>query len=312
MILADFVAAIVAILHIYYLYITLPPKGLPPGISGLRCILEIPSGKMWLKMLEVKRKYGDMASWSVLGYNIIMVNSAQIAQELLDKRAINYADRPRSVMGGELSGWGKTMLLSNYDNWFRMHRKWMAREIGNYRLANTFQDMIEYETRRFLWCVLNDPERIHAHVRKNNASIILRITYGYKTIDGDDPLVALAQLASSHLSLSTAPGAYYVDFVPLLKYVPSWLPGAGFKRKAKVYSAVVRDLVQVPYNIVKTQMAASTASLSMVARLLNECTLKEEYEDSVKWASAAMFHGDVFWSPDNIKIFVDTMSRSWR
>jgi len=34
------------------------PKGLPPGFSGLRCLLEIPSQKAWLKMLEVNRKYG--------------------------------------------------------------------------------------------------------------------------------------------------------------------------------------------------------------------------------------------------------------
>ena len=34
------------------------PRGLPPGFSGFRCLLEIPGQKAWLKVLEVNRKYG--------------------------------------------------------------------------------------------------------------------------------------------------------------------------------------------------------------------------------------------------------------
>ena len=29
-------------------------------------------------------------------------------------------------------------------------------------------------------------------------------------------------------------GAFWVEFLPILKYVPSWFPGAGFQRKAAV------------------------------------------------------------------------------
>lgn len=54
---------------------------------------------------------------------------------------------------------------------------------------------------------------------RNFTSIILRITYGYKTIEGDDPLVDLAHLANSQLSLSTSPGVYYVDLVPLSTFL---------------------------------------------------------------------------------------------
>lgn len=32
---------------------------------------------------------------------------------------------------------------------------------------------------------------------------------------------------------SLAPGAFLVDMIPWLKYVPSWLPGAGWKAKAE-------------------------------------------------------------------------------
>lgn len=104
-------------------------------------------------------------------------------------------------------------------------------------------------------------------------SIALRLSHGYATQTGDDPLVDLAHVANSQLSMATAPGVYYVDFVPLsklldcpnmskdtqtftVKYIPSWLPGAGFKRKAKKYAIVVRKLVEIPHNYVKSQLVS--------------------------------------------------------
>jgi hypothetical protein len=30
----------------------------PPGVSGLRCLFEIPNKKVWLKMLKSNRQYG--------------------------------------------------------------------------------------------------------------------------------------------------------------------------------------------------------------------------------------------------------------
>ena len=104
-------------------------------------------------------------------------------------------------------------------------------------------------------------------------SIILRLSHGYVTQTGDDPLVELAHVANSQLSMATAPGIYYVDIVPLskssarasvskdvntstVKYIPSWLPGAGFRRKAKEYASVLQDLVERPHNYVKSQLVS--------------------------------------------------------
>ena len=52
---------------------------------------------------------------------------------------------------------------------------------------------------------------------RNFSSITLRLSHGYITKEGDDPLVELASLASSQLSEATTPGAYYVDIVPFCK-----------------------------------------------------------------------------------------------
>ena len=53
---------------------------------------------------------GDIASALLSECYTIPVGSAKIAGDL-EKRSINYSDRPRTTMGGELSGWGKMMSL---------------------------------------------------------------------------------------------------------------------------------------------------------------------------------------------------------
>ena len=58
------------------------------------------------------------------------------------------------------------MLLSNYNNWFRAHRKWFAQDIGSYATVAKLHRMIEFESRRYLKDALEDPERNQSHVRK--------------------------------------------------------------------------------------------------------------------------------------------------
>ena len=106
---------------------------------------------------------------------------------------------------------------------------------------------------------------------RNFTSIILRFSHGYVTRAGDDPLVDLAHVANSQMSVAIGLGRNHVDFFPLsesltlpsipqdtdtftVKYIPSWFPGAGFKRRAKKYAAVLHDLVEIPHNYVKTQL----------------------------------------------------------
>ena len=55
---------------------------------------------------------------------------------------------------------------------------------------------------------------------------------------------------------AVAPGAFLVDSIPLLKYVPSWMPGAGFKRKAEEWNSWAKNMMEIPF------MAAQSAIVS--------------------------------------------------
>ena len=56
--------------------------------------------------------------------------------------------------------------------------------------------------------------------------------YGYEVQKTNDHFVGLAEDALKRLSDSVFPGAVAVNTFPILRYLPSWMPGADFQRFA--------------------------------------------------------------------------------
>jgi hypothetical protein len=106
-----------------------------------------------------------------------------------------------------------------------------------------------------------------------------------------DPFVDLADKATEQFSLSTSPGAFLVDVMPFLKYVPTWVPGAGFQRIAKEWSATLKEMVDMPYNFTKQQMASGTAPPSFTSNLLDRGVLNADDEFNIKWSAASLYSG---------------------
>jgi len=49
------------------------------------------------------------------------------------------------------------------------------------------------------------------------------------------------------LSDITGSGTYLVDIFPILRYVPSWAPGATFQKEAKIYRQIQDEFHRLPY-----------------------------------------------------------------
>ena len=77
--------------------------------------------------------------------------------------------------------------------------------------------------------------------------------YGYSIQEEQDPLVSLVDRAVEGFIVSTAPGAFLADLIPArtcpglrrvpqlnlistVRYVPSWMPGAGWKTRAEAWT----------------------------------------------------------------------------
>jgi cytochrome P450 len=88
----------------------------------------------------------------------------------------------------------------------------------------------------------------------------MKISYGHNISDKGDVFVTIADEAMQGLGKAGIFGSYLVDYLPFLKYVPEFMPGAGFKRQARVWRAKTREMIEKPFQMVKERMANGTAS----------------------------------------------------
>lgn len=78
-------------------------------------------------------------------------------------------------------------------------------------------------------------------------AMTITTAYGLDTKTSNDPYVEIAEKAMVGFTSAVAPGAFLVDAIPALKYVPKWFPGAGFKRKAYEWRRLTTAMVEVPF-----------------------------------------------------------------
>ena len=82
----------------------------------------------------------------------------------------------------------------------------------------------------------------------------MKIGYGINVEESDDPYISIAGEVLDGLAEAGVPGAFLVDIFPFLKYVPSWVPGAGFQRKAAHWREAMNTMVEKPFRHVQEQL----------------------------------------------------------
>ncbi|KAF9553593.1 cytochrome P450, partial [Agrocybe pediades] len=123
---------------------------------------------------------------------------------------------------------------------------------------------------------------------------IIAITYGLDVQPKDDPYIAVAEEGVVPLALAIVPGAFLVDTIPLLKYVPAWMPGAGFKKKAREWTELSRRMVEEPFEATKKLMAQGVCSSSFVSdtlvKMQDVADRDDAYrEDNIQGVAGAMY-----------------------
>jgi hypothetical protein len=87
-------------------------------------------------------------------------------------------------------------------------------------------------------------EKLMSVIDRMTGSVAISMTYGVDILPINDPNLQVARLASAAVVEALTAGSNSVDMFPLLKHLPSWVPGASFHEKAKVsrkYAKCVRD-----------------------------------------------------------------------
>ena len=82
----------------------------------------------------------------------------------------------------------------------------------------------------------------------------MKIGYGITVQESDDPYVAIAEEALKGVAEAGIPGSFLVDLLPILKYLPSWFPGAGFQKKAARWREAINTMAEKPFRHVQEQL----------------------------------------------------------
>ncbi|KAJ4005762.1 hypothetical protein NW752_011090 [Fusarium irregulare] len=291
-----------------------PP--LPPGPKGLPLVGNLsdlpPPGVVeafhWLKHKDI---YGPISSVTVMGQTIVIINDAKLAFDLLNKRSVKHSSRPTQVFAGEMIGWDKSLALSGYNDRFRTHRKNMARIIGSKTAAAQYDALQEAEVSHFLLHVLDHPEKLTDHIRKEAGAVILKIAYGYTAEPfKEDPLISMAGKAMDDFGVAAVPGAFLVDILPFLRHVPDWVPVAGFKRLARQWASELHDVTEKPYAFVQHQIAHGKQDNSFLAQLLEAGDDSAEEKLTNKWSAASLYVAGADTTVSSIACFFLAMSLS--
>lgn len=295
----EFQTGIALSLFILYLYLNrrrsrscLP---LPPGPKKLPIIgnmLDMPKSFGWLTYHNWCKKFNsDIIHLDVLGTSIIVLDTAEAAAELLEKRSSMYSGRPRLPMVDELMGWGFDFGLMDYGDYWRQHRRLMHQSFHPTAVVR-FRPQELKAAHGLLRRLLEQPEGFLGHVRYMAGETIMSIAYGIKVQPKNDPHITTAERALRTLSTAAVPGAFLVDAIPILKHVPSWMPFAGFKRKANEWRKLALALVNVPYETAKRNIDDGdfTPSFTSQSLEMTDSVGGLKYpEDVIKSTAGTMF-----------------------
>lgn len=269
---------------------------LPPGPKGLPLVGNLldlpPSGKLeWQHWLKHKDLYGPISSVNTLGTTIVLIHDKDIAVELLEKRAAKYSGRPHMMFAVELCDYSKLLSFVGYNQYFRDLRKLMAGQLGAKSSMTKLHSAIEFQVRHFLLRTMKHSEQLTENLQGLTGSLLLETLYGYTPSPKvHDPLITMVNKFMYEFGIAAMPGAWLVDIIPWLRYLPDWAPGANFKKIGRQYKKTLQDVARVPVEFTEKQIEAGVASPSFVQGLLENNPSSRE-RDTIKWAANALYDG---------------------
>jgi len=269
----DFLLITLTVSIVYWMNGQRQRRNLPPGPKNyplIGSVLSMPSTLEWETYAKWGKEYNsDIIHVNALGTSILILNSYKVASDLLDQRSSNYSSRPHMIMFHELSGWGFIFGVLPYGSVWRASRRMFSKFFNPSNPSYIQPREITY-VRRFLGQLLQKPDDFLQHVRTLVGSTTLSMTYNINVRPYNDPYIKIVEEAARSIAELLIPGAFLVDIIPILKYVPKWFPGAKFQSKAAIMRKEAAKMRNTMFAATEGLMASSDCDPSFVSEAIRE------------------------------------------
>ena len=283
-----------------------PSLPLPPGPPAdliLGHLRHVPADNPEYTYARWAKEYNsDVIYVHMLGQPVVVLNSVQSAVDLLDKRGSIYCDRPRFVLF-EIMGWRATLTFLRWGPKFKLHRRVLQRAFTPTSCIS-YQGIQERETRTLLKGLLANPGQWETSLRRFATAVVMGIGFGIEIKSDDDPYIQIAADASYALGHGGAPAGTPVDFVPFLRFLPSWLVRSRSLTFARDWKWAIRALHDVPFAAALKDRSPDTAKSSFIHTLFTKQESGKDQDanaftgEDIKGAAGAVFAAgqDTTWS----------------
>ncbi|KAI0767394.1 cytochrome P450 [Fomes fomentarius] len=265
----------------------LPPG--PPGLPIIGNLFDIPKTQPWLRYRSLCAKYGDILHLQVLNTSLVVLGTADVIHDCLEKRSATTSDRKQNPVI-ELVGNDLSFGLMPYGDWWRRHRRTFWQYFRPKAIIE-YQAVQRTMTGKFLLKVLQNPIRFKEHIRYSFSATLLKILYDIDVVNEDDHFIQKVEKAMEGASASSVPGAFMVEFLPFLRHVPAFVPRAGFQRRFAEWRAAASDLKNAPvaYERGETSPSITSMLLEGIYRTGVQGVMLSEEEEIVKNVGAVAF-----------------------
>lgn len=190
-------------------------------------------------------------------------------------------------MGHDIITSGKRMPTMPYGPHWRAQRS-VVRQITTAPMTSTFVPSQEFEAKQLLFDLAtdngDDQKNFYQHMRRYAFSIIMTNTFGTRVKNWDHPDAQNAVRSQAILRRTSRPGAFLIDELPPLAYLPKWLrPGM---KEATEAAEEVRKIKMELWRRLETQYQTGNAP---------HCYAREILESKESWYARGLDDEDLAW-----------------
>ncbi|KAG1842640.1 cytochrome P450 [Suillus subalutaceus] len=288
----------------------LPCRLVLPPLPIVGNVLSLDAARPWLTFNAWRSTYGDIIYARLLNKPVIVINSEEIAKDLFEGRSTIYSDKPQSIVYEPFALDFNIGLMPYGDRW-RLHRRMFHQAFCPAEMP-TYHALQLRSAHKMLFSLLQDPDNYPSHVNMLSASFLLSIVYDYEVKAENDTILHVVENYSKLAVEALTPGATVVmETFPFLLRLPSWFPGATFKRASVECLNAGHDVKEIPFQYVKERMSTGDAAPCFVTDTLNRTRLSVEDDivitTAIKETAAVAFGAGFETTTSTLLVFLLAM-----